>query len=94
MVRSRTRSKEDDSLTPFVSCAEDARSHLLALASTCNALRQASIPCFDFAIRLDGPKAVVELAKVFGQKIRSSSALPTLAHGIQILAVGSVEPFL
>ncbi|BGP06775.1 hypothetical protein JCM10049v2_002599 [Rhodotorula toruloides] len=67
--------------------SDGARSDLLALASTGSALRQAAIPCFDFAVQLDGPKAVIGLVKVFGQKSRSSDSLPSLAQGIQVLAV-------
>ncbi|BGO97072.1 Proteophosphoglycan ppg4 [Rhodotorula toruloides ATCC 204091] len=66
---------------------DDARSDLLALASTCSALRQAAISCFNFSVRLDSPKAVVGLAKVFGQKTRSSASLSSLVQCIQVLAV-------
>ncbi|BGP30813.1 hypothetical protein JCM10296v2_002570 [Rhodotorula toruloides] len=66
---------------------DDPRSDLLAFASTCGELRQAVIPRLQLSVKLDSPKAVVELAKVFGQKTRSSDSLPSLAEGIQDLSV-------
>lgn len=62
----------------------DARCDLLAFASTCTAFRQAAIPFFEFSVKLEGPTAVVRLAKVFGRKAQS---LVSVAQGIQVLTL-------